>query len=58
MSSAFNLLGETVATLADGNMTAGEHHLGFDASALASGVYLYRLEGEGLSACRKMVLLR
>lgn len=54
----FNLLGETVATLAEGNMQGGEHRVSFDAEGIASGVYLYRVEAGGTSLCRKMLLLR
>jgi hypothetical protein len=53
-----NLLGETVATLVDGPVQAGRHTVDFDASALASGVYIYTLEAGGRSESRKLVLMR
>jgi hypothetical protein len=53
-----NLLGETVATLVDGPVQAGRHTVDFDASALASGVYIYTLEAAGLSESRKLVVLK
>jgi hypothetical protein len=40
----YNLLGEEVATLIAGQRVAGIHRFNWDASGLASGVYLYRLE--------------
>lgn len=40
----YNLLGEQVATLVAEQREAGVHKLNWDASGLASGVYLYRLE--------------
>ena len=52
----YNLNGKLVHTLADGEMSAGYHHLHFDASRLASGVYFYRLDAGPYSATRKMVL--
>ncbi len=40
----FNVLGQEVSNLLNGNLAAGSHQLNFDASALNSGVYLYRIE--------------
>lgn len=54
----YDLLGREVATLVDGEMPEGEHTLTFDASTMASGVYVYRLEAGGFVETRKMVLLR
>lgn len=39
----FNLQGQKVATLLKSRVTAGNHTVTFDASALASGIYIYRL---------------
>lgn len=54
----FNLLGQPVATLADGMHTAGGHSVRFNASNLPSGVYVYRLESGSYAAARKMVLTK
>ncbi|NUO82493.1 T9SS type A sorting domain-containing protein, partial [candidate division KSB1 bacterium] len=54
----FDLAGREVATLVHGKMSAGEHQVYFDASALAAGVYLYRLEAGEQVATRKLVLLK
>ena len=51
------MLGREVAVLVDGLKGAGRHSAVFDGDALASGVYLYELEGSGLAA-RKMLLLK
>ncbi len=51
-------LGREVAELAGGVMNAGAHTLTFDASALASGVYFYRLEAGEFGETRKMALLK
>jgi hypothetical protein len=59
----FNVLGQRVATLFDGNADAGEHTVTWEAKnstgqSVSSGVYFYRLEAAGFSQTRKMMLLR
>jgi len=44
MLTVFNALGQQLATLVQGEQAAGYHEAVFDASGLASGVYLYRLQ--------------
>lgn len=51
-------LGREVATLVDEELAAGMHEVTFDASGLASGVYVYRLEVGGKAQTRKMLLLK
>jgi hypothetical protein len=57
----FNILGQEVVTLVDGNLAAGEHEINFNASSLNSGVYLYQINAEGadgkrFSSVKKMIL--
>ena len=40
----FDILGQEVATLLNGNITSGAHSFTFDASKLNSGVYLYKID--------------
>lgn len=54
----FDLAGREVATLVDGAMKPGEHQARFDASALAAGVYLYRLQAGARVATRKLLLVK
>ena len=54
----FNLLGEEVATLVSNRLSAGSYSYEWDASNLASGVYLYKLEARDYVETRKMVLMR
>ena len=58
----FNLMGQRVATLVDGEQSAGFHTTLWDATdaagqAVAAGVYLYRLSGAGASLTRRLVLI-
>ncbi|MEQ9307818.1 MAG: T9SS type A sorting domain-containing protein [Balneolaceae bacterium] len=55
----FNMLGQKVATLLQGEkMTTGQHTQAFDASSLASGMYLYRLSTSSFVQSRKMMLIK
>ncbi|MEK9138845.1 MAG: T9SS type A sorting domain-containing protein, partial [Bacteroidota bacterium] len=54
----FNLLGQEVATLADGIQEAGLHSIRFSTVSLASGVYYYKLEYNGAVQTRRMLLLK
>jgi hypothetical protein len=62
----YNILGQEVATLVDRTQDAGRHTLRYDAAALPTGVYFYRLQASPLSGGRsgevtrigKMLLLK
>jgi hypothetical protein len=54
----YDLLGREVAVLMDEDKTAGSYSVRFDASGLASGVYVYRLSTSNGTLSRKMLLLR
>ena len=56
--TVFNTLGQQVATLQVGEQEAGYHEVQFDASGLASGVYLYGLRAGEFIQTRKLVLLQ
>jgi hypothetical protein len=56
--TVYNLLGQRMATLADGMYEAGEHNIVFNARGLSSGVYYYRLHTDGFTQTRKLMLLR
>ncbi len=56
--TVFNTLGQQVATLVEGEKEAGFHEAVFDASGLASGVYLYRLQAGSVMRARTLMLLR
>jgi hypothetical protein len=61
--SVFNLLGQKVATLHKGRLSAGHHLFSWEAitetgDELPSGVYFYRLQSEQSVATKKMLLIR
>jgi len=53
-----NTLGQQIAVLQEGEQEAGYHEVVVDASGLASGVYLYRLQAGDFVQAKKLVLLR
>jgi alkaline phosphatase D len=54
----YNLLGERTRILLNEFRKAGEHEISFIAQGLPSGIYFYRINSEGYSEIKKMVLLR
>jgi hypothetical protein len=55
----YNMLGQKVATLFNGVAEAGKYYgVKFDATQLASGTYMYRLQSADKSELKKMMLVR
>lgn len=54
----FNMLGQSVALLVNEQKVAGSHIVSFDASALSSGIYIYRFKSSGYNQTRKMLLIK
>jgi hypothetical protein len=54
----YNMLGQEVATLFNGVQNAGNYVATFNASGLASGVYLYQLKSGNVSLTKKLVLVK
>ena len=54
----FNLLGQKIKTLINEYKESGVHTLNFNASDLNSGLYIYKLEANGLIKTRKMTLVK
>ena len=57
-SDLFDLLGREVATLTDGYRDVGNHMVSWDASEMASGIYLYVLRAGENTIGGKMVLMK
>ena len=54
----YNILGQHVARIHHGTVTAGSHEVLFDASLLASGVYIYRLQTGSFNQSRKLLFMK
>jgi endo-1,4-beta-xylanase len=53
-----NTLGEIVRVLTTGTYSAGQYEVTVDGSALASGMYFYRLQAGSFVATKKLVLVK
>ena len=53
-----NILGERIKTLVNEFKTRGNHNISFNASSLASGVYIYKIQAGDFVSSRKMILLK
>jgi aminopeptidase N len=54
----YDLTGREVALLVDGPRDPGEYTVSWNPAGLASGVYVVRLQGGGVTIARKMTLIR
>ncbi|CAN5139082.1 hypothetical protein BH23BAC3_BH23BAC3_04990 [soil metagenome] len=56
--NVYNLTGQQVAIVDEGQRSAGSHTVNFDAGHLSSGVYIYRLTAGNTVETRKMTLIK
>ncbi|NOX36319.1 MAG: T9SS type A sorting domain-containing protein [Calditrichaeota bacterium] len=56
--TVFDILGRKVATVVDRVLKPGHYEIPFDASHLASGVYVFQLKAGPYRAARKMMVLK
>lgn len=54
----YDILGREVTTLVDTKQNAGYYEVNFDATRLASGVYIYRLMAGDFVQTKKMILMK
>jgi beta-xylosidase len=54
----YDLMGREVATIFDGVQQAGNYTAILDGSNLTSGIYFYRMEANGFTETKKLVLLK
>jgi hypothetical protein len=56
--SIFNIVGQPVAVIVEGTLSAGEHQFEWDAADKPSGMYIYQLEVGKSVMTRKMTLVK
>ncbi len=56
--SVYNIIGDEVSELVNGNRNAGYHEVNFNASNLASGIYVYRIRANDYVSSKKMVFVK
>jgi hypothetical protein len=61
----FNVLGQSIATVVNGELGAGDHSVDWNAGSNASGIYYYRLDatntadaGKSFTSVKKMILIK
>ncbi|NWG28817.1 MAG: T9SS type A sorting domain-containing protein [Ignavibacteriaceae bacterium] len=56
--AVYNIVGEKIMDLVDSIQKTGSYEVTFDASALSSGMYFYRMESGSFEAVKKMMILK
>jgi PKD repeat protein len=61
--SVFNVLGQKVATIANGQFTAGSHEVTWNGTdengtSVGSGIYFYRIQSADFDQTKKMILMK
>nr|MBP9583395.1 T9SS type A sorting domain-containing protein [Ignavibacterium sp.] len=54
----YDILGREIVTLVDEPKNEGRYEVIFNASSLASGVYVYKLQAGDFVSSKKMILLK
>jgi hypothetical protein len=54
----YDVLGNEIIELVSEVKEPGTYSVSFDASALSSGIYFYRLKANGYSVTKKMILAK
>ena len=56
--AVYNMLGEEVVTIVNASQKAGRYEVNFNATGLASGVYVYRIEAANFVSAKKLMLMK
>ncbi|MBI2419460.1 MAG: phosphodiester glycosidase family protein [Ignavibacteriales bacterium] len=54
----FDILGRSVTTLVEREHQSGTYSVDFNASAIASGIYIYSLNAGGITVSKKMIVIK
>ena len=54
----YNVLGEKITTLVDGEFSAGNHSVEWNAGEFSSGIYFYRIEASSFTQTNRMMLVK
>src|SRR5690606_42125612 len=54
----YDIMGREVSILAQGIHNEGIYRTAFDGSAMASGIYIYKIETENFNLSKKMILMK
>ena len=54
----YNILGQEITTLVNNQLNPGNYTVTFDASRLASGIYIYQFTGNNINFVKKMVMMK
>jgi hypothetical protein len=54
----YDVLGREVETLVNSHQHAGDYSVTLDAAHLSSGIYYYRLQTEGFTETKQLVLIK
>jgi hypothetical protein len=56
--NVYDVLGRLVATLVNDQQAAGSHRVTWNAGGVSSGVYVYRLQADGVTQSHKLLILK
>ena len=54
----YDILGNEIATLVNGEKPAGHYSVRFNSKGLASGIYLYKMEAGDFISTKKLIILK
>ncbi len=54
----YNVLGNEIALLVNGEKPPGKYEINFNATNLSSGIYIYRLRADDFTDTKKMLLMK
>lgn len=57
-NSIYNMLGQLVKTLVNGNKEAGFYTVNWEAADISSGLYLYKIQAGDFSEIKKCIFMK